>query len=231
MLGHLTTWGGDSVRANHLTRITAVWCMALVALVLGACGGGRSMAVPLSNVAYPYADLLRTLLPLRLASSLDGRVTAAAILYPANGKELAVFLHRKKSGQHHLTVFQARTCLYAEVMERQRADVDAMRDFSSIAVQVSTGAASGIRALLDSEFSGMSRVNTAPLPDMSRLEVGLLFEGGGEEDQFVRRESWTGSSSNSKLLDLCWHLWDIQGEGVRDAQHRVLAVLQEAGLR
>lgn len=230
MLG-LATWGADSVRVNHLTRNRPVWCMALVALVLGSCGGGRSMDVPLSNVAYPYADLLRTLLPLRLASALDGRVTAAAILYPANGKELAVFLHRKKDGQHHLTVFQARTCLYAEVMERQRADVDALRDFSSISVQVSTAAASGIRALLDSEFSGMSMVNAVPLPDMSRLEVGLLFEGGGEEDRFVRRESWTGSSPNSRLLDLCWHLGDIQGKDVRDARDRVLATLQEAGLR
>jgi hypothetical protein len=229
MIRCIAAKGADGVRGDCGMPMKLVWCFLIIMAMLGACGGDRDMDVPLSNLAYPYTDLLRTLLPLRLASSLGGSVTAAVILYPANGKELAVFLHRRKDGQYHLTVFQAKTCLYAEVMEQQRDDVDAVRDCLSIAVQVSPEAASSFRALLDSEFARIAVKEVELWPDMSMLEVGLLLAGG--EERFVRREGLIEVSSDSKLVELCGRLRGIEFEDGKTAQDRVLATLREAGLR
>lgn len=202
-------------------RFAAVFMVAGL-LVSGDCRETTTVVMVANDVDHEYTDALRTLLPLRLASSLAGRVRASAIFYPSWGAEAALVLVKTADGSHALVLFRAKVYLYgAFADDPTRRDIDVGRDFASVEVMVDDDDAERLVEFWSREM------RTGALPewdgetlDVDGFEFGLLLPprpGGG----FLRMEAWD-CGPTSDLMRLCYELWGLDKDRDHVSPGRVL---------
>jgi hypothetical protein len=205
------------------------WCSRFAAafmvaglLLAGGCREKTTLVMVANDVDNEYTNALRALLPLRLASSLDGRVRASAIFYPSWGTEAALFLVKKADGSHALVLFRAEVYLYgAFADDPTRRDIDVGRDFASVEVLVDDDDAERLIELWSREMrSGVLPEWDGETLDVDNFEFGLLLpprSGGG----FLRMEAWD-CGPRTHLMRLCYELWAVDEVGDHVSRGRVL---------